>query len=105
MASKAYRLSHADLAIELLRPLVSPSDYEIVGDLDIANFAFIDWRDSRPQPEVYEIQEIVYALKNLEDAITPIYTEAQLEIITPKEESPIEQDNPLGGSGGVSGLA
>lgn len=105
MASKAYRLSYAELAIELLRPLVSPSDYEIVGDLDIANFAFIDWRDSRPRPEVHEVQEIVYGLKNIEDAITPIYTDAQLEIINPKEELPAEQDNSLGGSSGVSGLA
>lgn len=105
MASKAYRLAHAELAIELLRPLVSPSDYDVVGEFDIANFAFIDWRDSRPQPEVYEVQEIVYALKGLEDGMTPIYTEAQLEIINPKEESPVEQDSPLGGGNRVSGLA
>lgn len=97
---KNYRLAYVGMAIELLRPLAT--DYVVTSEFQTENFAFLEWSDPRPQPEVEEVLRIVEALRAVEDSVETVYTEEQLSLVPqPVEEAP-EQEG-LSGSG--SGLA
>lgn len=85
-APKIYRLAYAGMAIELLRPLAT--DYVITSEFQPENFAFLEWNDPRPQPEVADVQRLIYALRAVEDTAEAVYTEEQTKLLPQPEEEP-----------------
>jgi len=77
--TKNYRLAYAGMAIELLRPLAV--DYAITSESDVDGLAFVEWNDPRPQPDISDVQRIVYALRAVEDSVESVYTKEQMTLL------------------------
>lgn len=67
---KIYRLVGLDIAMNLIRPGAS---YEI------CNGKFTRWDDPRPCPEWEEVAETINKLKSLEDSISTIWLQSQID--------------------------
>lgn len=82
---KKYRMAYAGMAIELLRPLAT--NYVMTSEFDTEAMAFLEWTDSRPEPDIDEIKRIIYALRDIEDSVENVYSEEQLAIFKQAAEA------------------
>lgn len=70
MAKKIYTLYGINTAVNMLRPGAR---------WEIFNNEFTLWADPRPCPSMEEVRETMKKIKEFEDSINTIWTEAQIE--------------------------